>query len=336
MIDSEPVSEFEKQFATVLDTLDRLKSVRPPTKAEDKEGMLRWMREIHEAAASMPDLPDPDRLTRYAEDVDANVRRVENKAEMALSAKRQLPNPMVLTPEPLWAKITALKTTAGATWSLGVLWPWYCTANPCDSAGGHVDTDTTVYLRFPPALSVDILTKGGPGVCGHAAGDVVAYTLSDGQTSAADGNVIGGDILWHSLKVKHHLPIYAEELKYKKRALWLHDDEPNVVLGYTTGWVIESKGKFLRTPAVGEHVLDTGGAENHFHVVDNHEMGTINTGTLSPPTYFGPEDGPVTIYGDSITGHTHSVVLGTWVHIVETVSHRPPFVNIHVIEWKGF
>ena len=172
---------------------------------------------------------------------------------------------VVFMPHSVYAKIVALKMTNGDAWDLpthGVQWPWYCTANPCDSSGVHVHAAVTLNLQFPILLSELIKRRGGPGVCGHAAGDVVAYTLSDRQTVAADGEVMTGEILWHSLIPRHDLPIYASAggaCAHYARLIWLEDDEPDAILGYETGWVIETPtAAYLRgakatgeTPGVG-------------------------------------------------------------------------------------
>jgi hypothetical protein len=318
MIDPEPVTEFEKQFATVLDTLDQLKKLRAPPESEGAQGVARWLRDFADTLGRMPDLPDPDRLTRYAEDVDANVRRVENKAEMALAAKRQLPNPMLPTPEPLWAKImgpAGLRMTNGDYWDLaihGVLWPWYCLANPCDSTGGNVDIGTTIYLRFPVALSENIKTIGGPGVCGHVtyAEDVVAYTLSDGQTAATNGTVMSGDILWHTLKVKVGLPILGVFYDYPAthtRLFWWSDSahDPDACYGYETGWEIDTTyhDKMLRGAAALAESGEVGGSDTHTHQIG--DGAAIATGTM---------------YSD-ITGAASSL---------------PAYRTINLIKWVGF
>lgn len=84
MIDTELLAEFERQYATVLDVLDGLKKIQPPVGLDKlPPDLARWFREVREVFATMPSMPDPDKLTRFAEDVETELTRIENKADAA-------------------------------------------------------------------------------------------------------------------------------------------------------------------------------------------------------------------------------------------------------------
>ena len=228
-----------------------------------------------------------------------------------------------------------LKMTNGDTWTLaskGVQWPWYCKALKCNSVGTQEVTGPVsgpsyaiVNLKFPKSLSEDILTKGGPGVCGHAAGDIVAYSLRpDEFCVAGDGKVMSGDVLWSSLRIRYHLPIYEEPgsgeayRTSNHRLIWMCRDveesggEPDDVFGYTTGWVVDTDfaTRYIRGVEEGEEDPgDTGGSDVSGQMVDPTYVGH-NYGALGPESWW-------------LASHGHETI-------------KPPYIAVRVIKWVCF
>jgi len=99
VIDPQPLTDFEQQYATVLDVFDALKKIQPPVGADVPPDVARWAKELHEALLTLPSLPNPDSLTRFGEDVDENLVRIENKADMAQVVDE--PDDDELLPEPM-------------------------------------------------------------------------------------------------------------------------------------------------------------------------------------------------------------------------------------------
>ena len=93
--------DFERQYATVLDVIDGLKRLRPPTGADVPKDVARWFDDFRQVMVSLPPLPDPNQLSRFGADVESAVSAVDNKANMALSLSEPKPESKILLPKPL-------------------------------------------------------------------------------------------------------------------------------------------------------------------------------------------------------------------------------------------
>lgn len=281
-------------------------------------------------------------LGSQVDDLVKRVKRLEQEPKLLLPPSgvvgvgQELLRPSAISPQ--YARLatdadpTDLRMSDGTTWNAsthGVQWPWYCKASKCDATGDNIESTwdeeleenipNEVYLRFPRALSEDILVHGGPGVWRHNPNVeklVFAYAPFEGQPTdvvAGDSTVMHGDILWHSLRFTHHLPILASTVAVQaRRMLWVPpapwtDRTPNQVYEYTTGWEVDS---------VFQDRYIYGG------LPPGQVAGEIGGSSLSGmPTVTDYFAGPNAIAAGP--NHVHDGIL-------------PPFVRVFVLKWVGF
>ena len=160
MIDIDAVAEFERQFSLVLDTLQQLKKIRALDSSKDEADTARWIRDFQDAMAFMPELPDPDNLTRFAENVTSAISGTDQKAMMAMAMAMRKKQEIVLPQEPVlqWATVLECYDAAGEVWEdtqhhTAGSFAYWCKANPCSQDGNYVDTTTDIYIEFPFAAS---------------------------------------------------------------------------------------------------------------------------------------------------------------------------------------
>jgi len=81
MIDVEPVQNFERGFATMLDAVDKLRALEAPKETDDIAGLVKWAGQVKEAVGLIPDMPDAAPLAQFAEEVQQAVSNLEDKAD---------------------------------------------------------------------------------------------------------------------------------------------------------------------------------------------------------------------------------------------------------------
>lgn len=102
MIDPVNIQSFEQALNLIVDTLNQLKGLVPPQSGDDRAAEA-WFREFHHIMATLTAVPGPDDLTRFSEEVDWAITKVDGKAEQALElvTQREDPDPMLQRTDPL-------------------------------------------------------------------------------------------------------------------------------------------------------------------------------------------------------------------------------------------
>jgi len=77
--DTQNIADFEGGYAALLDTLDQLRQIPVPAESEDVKGLIEWHKAFKGILSSMPEVPDPDSLTRFAESVDQEIKELRDK-----------------------------------------------------------------------------------------------------------------------------------------------------------------------------------------------------------------------------------------------------------------
>jgi len=109
-IDTQPLIDFEREYSVVLDALEQLKRLEPPVESEGPQGLARWFRDFHQSLLTLTTAPDGAGLTRFAEDVEAALAKVDG---MPALGPRPLKSEMLPTPRGFWAEIVS-ETGSGA------------------------------------------------------------------------------------------------------------------------------------------------------------------------------------------------------------------------------
>ena len=108
------------------------------------------------------------------------------------------PSQLIAAPPMKFAKVTAMKTVAGAAWTSWAatkLFPAYVEANPCKSDGTGVDTATTLYIAVNSKrdLPTKLIT---------AVNEIIGYIPGDGllviNTLTMTGQAVEGQGCWHA------------------------------------------------------------------------------------------------------------------------------------------
>lgn len=76
MIDTQELVDFGKEYALVLDAFEQFKGLEPPTGAEGAQGLERWFREFEQIWLTITVAPEPERLARFAEELDEVLARI--------------------------------------------------------------------------------------------------------------------------------------------------------------------------------------------------------------------------------------------------------------------
>ena len=79
MPDTQNLADFEGGYAALLDTVDQLRQIPVPAESEDVKGLIEWHKTFKSVLSSMPEVPDPDSLTRFAESVDQEIKELTDK-----------------------------------------------------------------------------------------------------------------------------------------------------------------------------------------------------------------------------------------------------------------
>ena len=115
MIDIQPFSDFEAEYSAIVDALERWRTLEPPAESEGMKGIARWFNEFHRIALTITSLPNPSRLTEFAEELD---RTLANMAERTKSGTDEKTDPedgeLLDEPEILYGKPTGA-FSSGAT-----------------------------------------------------------------------------------------------------------------------------------------------------------------------------------------------------------------------------
>jgi len=115
VIDTQNVSDFEGGFQTLLDALDKLRSLSTPSERDGIQGIIKWHDEVKRILSMLPELPDTEALTRFAEDTDRALAELDDKARGGQAGEKAHPRDDGLLPTEryFWAEIVT-DATGGA------------------------------------------------------------------------------------------------------------------------------------------------------------------------------------------------------------------------------
>ena len=141
MIDVQSLDDFEQEYSALVDAVESLKRIPLPNKSEGLAGIDKWIQDVHQALDAFTTLPDPYRLTLFAEDLNDALSDLAAQIQAGKFKSPDTDSALLPMPEILYGKPTGA-FSSGATVTLA----------PCDINGTSTGEDNvTVYLQASQA-----------------------------------------------------------------------------------------------------------------------------------------------------------------------------------------
>jgi len=290
--------------------------------------VLDWMQKMAAFAERLaePEEREPREPDAEAEALIDRVTRVEERVRIRKPWDPPPETPVVYPDDAdvraRYAKTTAFYTASGSAWTQSKGYPVYATANPCESDGDNVDTDTTVNLVLP-AMASRWTDEDNT---------VVGYVLADGKTGVPVGepgicHYLTGHVI-HGIAIDPGLPvlsdlIWSHPLDYR---LWYSQLEPNEVYGFDTGWAINQLGVLGRYLAVAGDDFPCGdhGESSGFSVTPTGDLG-------GPSTTENIQQGDGAAVAVASCSHVHAL---SGIKVEATAADiELPYFAFNVIHW---
>jgi len=139
MLDVEDIRRFETGVATILDAVDKLRALPGVTEAEGLRGVLKWHEKAKNILSSIPELPDSEPLTKFAEGVERELAVTKGQGSGQGESEKRYPRDDGILPSPyragFFARISG--NTADGTNR------WYYSFVEVEKTGAGYDNWTT-------------------------------------------------------------------------------------------------------------------------------------------------------------------------------------------------